>query len=75
MGTKPRRTLLAAVVVATVLVVPAIGSLVYWVGEGRPRSPAAFRELIAASGLVVDCRTTVPGAVTASLPPTVVNVL
>ncbi len=31
-----------------------VGSLVYWVGEGQPRSPAAFRELVAASGLVVD---------------------
>ena len=31
-----------------------VGSLLYWVGEGRPRSPAAFRELVAASGLVVE---------------------
>ena len=54
MGSWPRRTLLAAVVVATAVVALAVGSLLYWVGEGRPRSPAAFRELVAASGLVVD---------------------
>ena len=36
------------------MVVVAVGSLLYWMGEGRPRSPAAFRELVAASGLVVE---------------------
>lgn len=50
----PRRTLLAAGVVAIAVVVLAVGSLLYWVGEDRPRSPAAFRELVAASGLVVE---------------------
>ena len=50
----PRATLLAVAVLATVVVVLALGSLLYWVGEGRPRSPAAFRELVAATGLVVD---------------------
>lgn len=32
----------------------AVGTLLYWVVDGRPRSPAAFRELIAESGLVVE---------------------
>ena len=50
----PRRTLLAVIVVATVVVVLAVGSVLYWVGEGRPRSPAAFRELVATSGLIVE---------------------
>ncbi len=47
-----RRTLPAAVAAAVVAL--AVGSLLYWAGEGRPRSPAAFRELVAESGLVVD---------------------
>lgn len=54
MRTASRRTLLAAGVVAIVVMVLAVGSLLYWVGEGRPRSPAAFRELVASSGLVVE---------------------
>lgn len=54
MGAHPRHTLLAAAVGALVVVALAVGSLLYWVGEGRPRSPAAFRELVAASGLVVE---------------------
>ena len=49
-----RRTLLAAGAVAIAVVVLAVGSLLYWVGEGRPRSPAAFRDLVAARGLVVE---------------------
>ena len=54
MRTASRRTLLAAGVVAIAVMVLAVGSLLYWVGEGRPRSPAAFRELVASSGLVVE---------------------
>ncbi len=54
MRTTSRRTLLAAGVVAIVVVGLAVGSLLYWVGEGRPRSPEAFRELVAASGLEVE---------------------
>jgi hypothetical protein len=50
----PRRTLLAGGAVATAVVVLVVGSLLYWVGEGRPRSPAAFRELVVASGLDVE---------------------
>lgn len=49
-----RRTLLAAAVVAIAVTVLAVGSLLYWVGEGRPRSPEAFRKLVASSGLVVE---------------------
>lgn len=49
-----RRTLLAAGVVVGVVAVLVVGSLLYWVGEGRPRSPEAFRELVATSGLVVE---------------------
>lgn len=54
MRSTPRRTLLAAGAVAIAVMVLAVGSLLYWVGEGRPRSPEAFRELVASSGLVVE---------------------
>lgn len=50
----PRGRLLATGVVVGAVVALALGSLLYWVGEDRPRSPAAFRELVAASGLVVE---------------------
>ena len=45
--------LLAAIVVSAVVAL-AVGSLLFWVGEGRLRSPAGFRELVAESGLVVE---------------------
>ncbi len=54
MGPTFRRTLLALGVVAIAVIVLAVGSLLYWVGEGRPRSPEAFRELVASTGLVVE---------------------
>ena len=47
------RTLFAAGVVAA-LVALAVGTLAYWAGDGRPRTPAAFQELVATSGLVVE---------------------
>lgn len=54
MRTASRRTLLAAGIVAIAVMLLAVGSLLYWVGEGRPRTPEAFRELVASSGLVVE---------------------
>lgn len=42
------------VVPLVVIALLVLGSFIYWVGEGRPRSPAAFRELVADTGLVID---------------------
>lgn len=50
----PRRTLIVTVVIAATAALLIIGSLLYWVADGRPRTPEAFRELVAETGLIVD---------------------
>lgn len=50
---RPRTWVLAIVVIAAVAVVVA-GSVVYWLADGQPRSPAAFRDAVAEQGLLVE---------------------
>ncbi len=50
-STKPRVPA-SAVLLAIVLVI-FVGSLLYWIGEGRPGTPGDFRREVAESGLTV----------------------
>ena len=49
-----RLVLVAVALVVALGAVLVLGSYLYWVADGRPRSPAAFRDLVAATGLTVD---------------------
>lgn len=62
-STAPKAALAAALLVA----ISVAGNYLYWAGDGRPGTPAEFRDRVATAGLAVDWENNGPSGGTGSV--------